>query len=300
MIKKILIIGGNGFLGHNLALALVNLNYDLTLLCKKRKTTVKIKNAKYLFCDISKEKELKSKLKTSYDCIINFSGNINHKNKKETYDIHFFALRKLFRILKKSEVKLFIQAGSSLEYGKNSSPQKEKIKCKPLSDYARAKYSTSKILMKQNNFKYIILRLYQVFGPFQKEDRLIPITITSCLKDKKFKCTDGKQKRDFLYVNDFVNLIVKILRRKKHISGIFNVGSGRPVRVRFIIEKIHKIIKSGEPIFGGLKMRKEEILSLYPNTNKVKKTFNWKPKVDILDGINKTVKFYKKKYNLGV
>ena len=47
-------------------------------------------------------------------------------------------------------------------------------------------------------------------------------------------------------------------------------------------------------------MRKEEILSLYPNTNKVKKTFNWKPKVDILDGINKTVKFYKKKYNLGV
>ncbi len=300
MIKKILIIGGNGFLGHNLALVLAKLNYNLTLLCKKRKKTIKIKNAKYLFCNINKEKDLKSKLRNSYDCIINLSGNINHNNKRETYDIHFFALRKLFKILDKGKIKLFIQAGSSLEYGKNKSPQKEKLKCKPLSHYAKAKYLTSKILMKQNDFKFIILRLYQVFGPYQKEDRLIPITITSCLKSKKFKCTNGKQKRDFLYVNDFVDLIVKILKRKKHISGIFNVGSGRPVQVKLIIEKIHKIIKRGEPVFGELKMRKEEILSLYPDTNKVRRSFNWKPKVSILAGINKTIKFYKKKYNLGV
>ena len=61
---------------------------------------------------------------------------------------------------------------------------------------------------------FLVLRLYQVYGPLQKKDRIIPITIDSCLKNNSFACSNGLQKRDFLYVGDFVKLITKILKKK--------------------------------------------------------------------------------------
>ena len=79
---------------------------------------------------------------------------------------------------------LLIQAGSSLEYGRNKSPQNEKQFCKPLSAYGKAKLLSSKLIKKNLN-DYIILRPYQIYGPHQK-NRLIPITIDSCIKNTNF------------------------------------------------------------------------------------------------------------------
>ena len=94
-----------------------------------------------------------------------------------------------------------------------------------------------------HSFPYVILRLYQVYGPNQSINRLIPIVISSCIKNKKFKCSSGIQKRDFLYIDDFVNLINKLILTKKEIKGIFNVGSGNPKSVRDTIEIIQKKLK---------------------------------------------------------
>ena len=179
-----------------------------------------------------------------------------------------------------------------MEYGSSNSPQKEKIKCSPISHYCKAKYCVSQFIQKKLRNKSIILRLYQVFGPNQKNDRLIPYVIQSCKKNKKFNCTDGNQLRDFLYVDDFSDLIIKILNRKKIYKGVYNVGYGKPLKVKSIINQIAKKIKKGKPIFGSIKMRKDEIRGLYPNIQKVKKKFNWFPKTSIEQGIIKTIKSY--------
>tara|TARA_X000000950_G_C13811974_1_gene618057 strand:+ start:431 stop:1348 length:918 start_codon:yes stop_codon:yes gene_type:complete len=296
LIKKILIIGGNGFLGFNTAKALSKLNFKLVLLCKKRKKSLEIKGIKYIYCDITNYQKLKKKInikKDKIDCVINFSGNINHSNKKENYKVHFIAFKHLLNIFKKKDLKLFIQAGSSAEYGNCASPQKEKAKCKPNSSYGLAKYSASKLLINKNYFKFVILRLYQVFGPYQKIDRLVPFTINSCLKGKPFNCTEGNQKRDFLFVEDLTNLIIKIVKKKNFNSGIFNVGQGKPVSVRYVVKNIKKNIQKGKPIFGGIEMRKDENKLLYPNIYNAKKTFNWSPNTSFKKGIKKTIKFYK-------
>ena len=98
-----------------------------------------------------------------------------------------------------------------------SSPQKESSKCKPRGNYGLAKYKASKYLVNFRNlkFRYLILRLYQVYGPHQDTSRLIPHAITSCINKKNFNCTSGKQLRDFLFVDDILNLFVKILKSKK-------------------------------------------------------------------------------------
>tara|TARA_E500000178_G_C16948945_1_gene720235 strand:+ start:485 stop:1378 length:894 start_codon:yes stop_codon:yes gene_type:complete len=297
LIKRILIVGGNGFLGHNLAKKLSKLGYNLFLLCRKKNSKIKIiKDAKYIYCDISNKKRLFSKLNFEFSCVVNLSGNIDHQNKDQTIKTHYFGLKNLVNGLKKSQTKLFIQAGSSLEYGNLSSPQKEKKKCKPISSYGKAKYLATKFLLnKKRPFKIIILRPYQIYGPEQKKNRLTPMVIDSCLRNKNFKCSEGYQKRDFLYVDDFTDLIIKIIKKKKVISGIYNVGSGTPISVRTLINCIKKISKGGNPLFGSLKMRSDEISTLFPDIKKIKSSFKWAPKVRILAGLKKTIKFYEKK-----
>ena len=293
MTNKILIIGGHGFLGYNLAKKLRNLKYDVYCLCKKKNKKKFLKKIKYIYCNINNLKILSQKLKKDFDIVINFSGNIDHSNKSETYKTHFVGLKNIIKVLRKKNIKLFIQSGSSLEYGKFKSPHIEKKNCKPLSYYGKVKYLASRYLLKEKlNFKVVILRLYQIYGPHQKKDRLIPFVIDSSLKNKSFDCSDGKQKRDFLFVDDLNDLILKILKKKTIRSEIYNVGAGKPISVLMMINKISKIIGKGKPIFGGIKMRRDEISELFPNTRKVKKDFNWFPKTSISIGIKKTIKFY--------
>ena len=123
---------------------------------------------------------------------------------------------------------------------------------------------------------------------------MIPIVINSCLKNKSFACTSGQQIRDFLYVEDLSNLIIKSIKRKAR-NKIYNVGSGKKIKVKDIIKNINTLIELGKPIYGKIKMRPEEALDNYPNISKVKKYFNWQPKVKLKVGLKRTIKFYEKK-----
>jgi|TARA_Y100000294_G_C8553985_1_gene336483 nucleoside-diphosphate-sugar epimerase len=294
--KKILIVGSSGFLGTNFINALDKID-GLTihaLVHKKKYLNKKNDKVKYIFGDICNYSNLKKKIKTSYDFIFNFSGNINHKKNRETHKVHFLGVKNLIKIIKKTNSKLLVQNGSSLEYGNKVSPHNENLVCKPLSYYGRAKYLASSEIKKKLK-DYIILRPYQIYGPHQKLDRLIPIIINSCIKNYSFPCSEGLQLRDFLYVDDFNNLLVKIIKKKKIKSGIYNVGSGKPLQVKKIINLILKLILKGKPLFGKLKMRKEEMKIYFPSIAKVKKNFHWTPKTNILLGLRKTINFYEKK-----
>ncbi len=294
MKKTILITGGTGFLGYNLIKSLNLKHYDVTSLSYRRKSNKDyIKGVKYIFCNIGNFKELKKKIKKKYNFVVNFSGNIDHRKKSETFKVHYSGLKNLIKVIDKKHLKLFIQIGSSLEYGKLKSPQKERIICKPISYYGKAKYLSSKYVLKKLN-KFLILRLYQVYGPHQKKDRLIPYVIDCCLKNKKFPCTDGSQIRDFLFVDDLVNLLSKILNKRKIRSAVYNVGSGNPLSVKKLINLIVKKVKKGKPNFGKIKMRKDETADLFPKIEKIKKDFNWRPKVNIFKGIYKTINYYDK------
>ena len=67
-------------------------------------------------------------------------------------------------------------------------------------------------MSKQNNFPVTIVRLYLVYGPNQDANRIVPIVIENALKDKIFDCSSGKQLRDFIYIDDVINAIIKILK----------------------------------------------------------------------------------------
>ncbi len=162
--------------------------------------------------------------------------------------------------------------------------------------YSKSKLKSTKYgiyLYKKKNFPITILRLFLSYGPGQKPDRLIPYVVNSCLKDIKFDCSDGNQIRDYIYIDDVVNLIIQILKNKKVNGEILNVGSGKPVKIKFVINEIVRQIKKGYPNFGSIKLRKDEPNKLYANIKKTKNFLKWSPKIKLSRGLRKTIQFYR-------
>ena len=296
--NKILITGGTGFIGYHLAKKCLDLNWSVdSISTKSPPLKRKLKKVNYLKIDISKKRKLIKNLKNDYDFVVNLAGYVDHSKKNKTMKSHFNGCKNLANFFLNKNLKKFVQIGSSIEYGKSKSPQKENKKNlrETYSTYGNAKLFSTKFLLelkKKYNFPITILRLYLVYGPKQDVNRLIPFTIINALKKVKFNCSAGRQFRDFIYIDDLVSAIVKTLKSKKTNGEIINIGSGNPTNVKKLILKICKLAKSGKPQFGKVLLRKDEILKLYPSLNKVKKILNWQAKVNLEKGLKKTIKYY--------
>lgn len=300
MNKKILIVGGTGFLGYHFAKKCISKGWSVTSIStnqpKKKRYLAKVK---YLILDITKKKLLLSKIKTNYDFVVNFGGYVNHNEKLKTYKSHYVGCKNLANIFKKKKIKSFIQIGSSVEYGNTKSPQNENstTDVKNLkSAYGRAKLMATNYLLKINkkyNFPCTILRLYLVYGPFQDNNRLIPYTLNQCLNNNVFSCSSGKQYRDFLFVEDLVKAIFKCLNKKNSIGQIINIGAGKPLKVKNVILFIKNKINLGKPIFGKIELREDEISRLYPSISKARKILKWEPCTSFQKGMEIVIKYNK-------
>lgn len=305
MKKKILIIGGSGFIGYHLAKKCLQLGWKVTSIStRKPKNIRKLKQIKYLLCDISKKTLLKKKLKKNYDFVVNLGGHVDHNNKKKTFNSHYLGLRNLADFFLSKKIKAFVQIGSGGEYGKIRSPHYENKKVSQFSNsnYYRAKILSSKYLKDlylKKNFPVTILRLYQVYGPKQDKNRFLPIIIENCILNKSFPCSSGLQFRDFLYIDDVVNAIIKTILINKARGEIINIGLGKALNIKRIITFIRNYIKQGEPLYGHIKLRPDENLITFPDIKKAKKILNWNPNISFRLGLKKTIKYYlnQSKYN---
>ncbi len=297
--KKILITGGTGFIGFHLAKKCLKKGWIVTSLStthpQKRK---RLKNVSYLICDISKKKELKKIKNYEYDYVVNLAGYVDHSNQEKVFKVHYEGCKNLADFFLSKKIKKFIQIGSSIEYGKKSSPHHEKMKSKnTYSYYGNAKLLSTNYLLtlyKDKKFPACILRPYLLYGPNQDFNRIISSTIQNCLSDKIFKCSEGIQYRDFLFIGDFISAIIKAINLQTTSGHIFNVGSGKQINIKSAIKKIHKIIGKGMPKFGEIPMRKDEIVRLYPSIKKIKQFTKWKPTISFDRGLALTIKHYKK------
>ena len=296
MKEKILILGGTGFIGYHLAKEALRRGFKVYSLSKN--TPVKkryLKKVKYIIADISNKNLINKKIKDDFQYIVNLAGYVDHSDKIRTYKSHYLGCKNISNIFLEKKIKRFIQVGSSMEYGLAESPQKENFKCKPKSVYGRAKFLSTNYLLNlyhKKKFPVTIVRLYQVYGPYQDLNRLIPIVINSCKDNKDFPCSHGRQSRDFLYINDLIEAFFLILKKPKTDGEIFNIGFGKPLKIRKIIERILRYYKSGKPQFNKIRFRKEEQMKIYPDIRKARRILNWKPKINFIKGLTKTIQYY--------
>lgn len=305
--KSLLVVGGTGFIGSALLIKANKLGMKTTSLSlKKPVNTNIIENTNYLIADTSNFESLQkifSNLKFNY--VVNLAGYINHdlvsNGGFSIIETQLNLLNNLVSIFNVRELIRFIQIGSSDEYGLNKSPQIETSREDPISPYSLAKVINAhylQMLNKTENFPAVILRLFLVYGPRQKINRLIPYVIKSCIQNKNFTLSEGNQIKDFTYVDDVVDFILVSLIRENLDGNIINVGSGEPISVKNIVKMINSKIKLGTPTFSKNYNKYIENNQLTPDLSKSKSLLNLNTKISLDIGLERTIDWYKSNLSL--
>lgn len=303
MKKKILIIGGSGFIGSKLIDFYLKKNfYVFSISLSKKKINKKSSNLKNFYFDISNKKKCNNFFKKySFHYIINVAGYVDHRSfyikNNNIIESHLLGTLNTVFSVNKSVLIKYLYIGSSDEYGSNKSPQKEIFREMPNSTYSFAKTSSAHFLQmisRTENFPSSIVRIFLTYGPGQKENRFIPQIIKGCLKNSKFNTSSGIQLRDFCYIDDVVRAINMVLLSKKSIGKIYNIGSSKPIQIKKVVKIIRSIIGKGIPVYGSFSLRKNENIKLFPNIRSITKEIGWKPRFTIQEGLVKTINYLKK------
>jgi len=302
--ERILIVGGNGFIGSHIVSHALSLGLDVTNISLKRNNIVNNSNLTNVIADVSDIESLQSSLENfNFKYVINCSGYIEHDlfciDGKRIIDTHYLGVVNLINLLNRDILKSFINIGSSDEYGNSCAPQLEFLRESPISPYSFAKVAAThflQMLHRTEKFPSTTIRLYLVYGPGQSNERFLPQIITGCLEKRSFPTTYGEQLRDFCFVDDIVEAIFFAMKKKKANGEVINVASGSPVTIRSVVELVRKLIGYGKPQFGEIKYREGENMKLYADVNKAKELLNWAPKIQLEEGLGKTIDWVKYYY----
>ena len=300
--KTILIVGGTGFIGHHLAIRALRLNYKVYCI-SKYKNKKKIKKIIYIQQNLNNKKKLfKAINHIRFNYVIYASGYIQHELfNKQGFDYineNIINFNNLISSLNLKSIRKFINFASSDEYGLAKAPQKEKITQLPLTPYSLIKRYNSALLKTLNlefDLNYINIYTFLIYGPGQKTDRLIPLMIANFLNNKSFFLKSPKFIRDFLFIDDYTDLITILMESKKIINIDINVGSGKKIYLSEIAKKIYSKIKKGKLKISTKNISsKHQVEKLFPNLQLMNKyLYKWKPKYNLEDGLNLTIDYYK-------
>lgn len=235
----------------------------------------------------------------SPDRIFHLASFGNHYFQKDLNQIFDVNINKTIQLLDASRnlnLTSFILIGSSSEYGKKNNPMIETDLLEPDTFYGASKAAATLIAQvwaKNFNKPIIIIRPFSIFGPGEEDHRFIPTIIRSCILGEPMRL-DPSSVHDWLYVSDLVEGILMLADRAGNLKGrVINLGSGIQTTNKEIVETIEKICGKK----ANIKKRGES--RSYDKTKWVAditlaRTLGWKPKVNLTQGLTKTVKYYEK------
>ena len=286
---KILITGGNGYLGRNLARFLVNSGHKVCLPVRIHSDISKLE-------DLSKHLSIKrfNSRKELEQIIINFkpeslihlacSYGRGGESDIDIIEANLVFGLSLLEILKKLEYSInFINTDTCLQPNLNS--------------YTLSKsqfVSWGKFLASIENSKltFINIRLQQFFGPGDDKSKLPGHVLHACnSNNKSLSLTEGTQLRDFIYIEDVLNAFSVILKNigtfKEFVE--IQLGTGKSITVREFVQTIHTLTKSStELLFGAIPSRKNEPDECLADPFLLI-SLGWKPEFSLVKGLKKTI-----------
>jgi UDP-glucose 4-epimerase len=279
---KILVTGGAGFIGSHLIDRVIKQKNEVILLDnlrsgKKENIKQHFNNKKFYFVigDIT-DKKIYGKLSNSIDVVFHLAGLTNVAesviNPELYFNVNVLGSLNVLEFCRKNDIKKIIFTSSAAVYGNSKRAYKENDICKPISPYGKYKLLVEELIKSYNEFyglNYAIFRLFNVFGP-RATSGVIKI-LMDCVKNNRpfYLYGNGKQKRDFIFVEDVVNILSQ---HTKVRNTVLNLGTGKAISINQLVNLFNKLSKNKVKVIKKEK-RKGDIQLSCADTKNFKKIF---------------------------
>jgi len=308
MNRRILISGVTGFIGANLAHRLLALGADLYAIKRRQSNLWRIENIlqklRLFDVDLNDENRARDVLeKISPEVVVHcavLGGSPHQRDVNEIFGCNLFGTMNLLNAFLKTKGKLFINTGSSSEYGIKKSPMKESDLLEPVGDYGISKAAATLYCQKTSKMtdkSIVTLRLFSPYGYFEDAGRLFPSIIKAIIRGEAPSLAKPDSVRDFCFIEDVMDAYIRTINfpEPKKISGqIFNIAYGRQYSVREAFEIVCKITqKDLQARWGEAASRGMEPAIWQADIGKARKILGWKPKTTLAEGVKLYVEWFK-------
>lgn len=331
--KTILVTGSSGFIGSNLCIRLLN-DYDYRVigidnhndyydvnLKEYRLDKIRKLNKDFIFIkgDIS-DKSFIDKVFSDYkiDIVINLAAQAGVRYSIDHPDVYIesniIGFYNILEVLRSHPVEHLIYASSSSVYGGNTKiPFSEDDKVdNPVSLYAATK-KTNELLAYTYSHLYGIkatgLRFFTVYGPAGRPDMAYFSFTNKLINNEKIKIFNyGKCQRDFTYVTDIIEGIVRIINKGPiNDYNLYNIGNNHPENLMdFVYTLANSLIKYGildnnfniDEHMELVPMQPGDVVTTYADTSLLEKDYGYKPSTSLKDGLDSFAKWYKEYYKI--
>jgi UDP-glucose 4-epimerase len=315
--SNVLITGGLGFIGSNLAIKLVGLGANVlivdNMLPRQGGNIFNIEPVKdKVRINISdiRNRDSMNYLVRGIDYVFHLAGQVNHvdsvKNPLNDLSINVEGTMVIMEALRNNNPSArVIFTGTRGEYGSSLKlPVAENHAINPIGIYAITNFAAERIILTYNNIhhiKSVCLRITNTYGPRHQmahdEYGVFNWFIRKALDNETIPVFGkGTILRDYIYVDDLTECLVSVALNDSCYGDVYNVGTGIPVSFTELAEKIVNIIGSGSIEHTGFTEERKALEpgDYYADISKIIKTTGWRPRVSLDEGIKTTAEYYKK------
>jgi UDP-glucose 4-epimerase len=300
--KKILITGSSGTIGTRLGEKLLNLGYEIIGVDWKKNKWHKNLEKRTTHLDLRNKNLILKKLPKKVDLIIHLAANARVYELVKNPDLARDNMITTYNILEYArinKIKNIIFASSREVYGntKKAKHKEEDVKIENCeSPYSASKISGEALIHSYHKcfgINYVIIRFSNVYGMYDESDRVIPLFIRKAIKNENLVVFGKDKILDFTYIDDAVESVIKAIQRFNKVkNNIFNIATGKGTKILFVAQLIKKFLDSKSRIIIK-QNRPGEVVKYIADISKAKKLLNYEPRADIIEGVKKTIEWYK-------
>jgi nucleoside-diphosphate-sugar epimerase len=295
--KRYLITGASGFIGSCLLRRLTAQNENVHILLRRNSDLWRIKDilcrTNIHFDDLSEPERLTklvNKIKPTVIYHLATYGAYSIQNHADLcIKTNISGTWNLLKATANIDYELFVNTGSSSEYGFKKTAMNEKDCLRPASYYAVTKSSQTMLcsyFANENKKPIVTLRPFSVYGPFEDANRFIPTLLRSLYHCKKIDLVDPHISRDWIYIDDMVNAYILIDKLKKYGGEIFNIGTATQRTIKEVVNLAVKVTgKSADFRWEKMKNRRWDTNYWLADITKAKKLLNWSPQFTLRQGL---------------
>lgn len=300
--QTILVTGGAGFIGSHLVRKLVASRHAVSVLVRPGTDLSRIKDVlpsvRRFVGDLTDRKAMEAIVNKAdpigvFHCAVSNMQRGIAAPDEEVIRNNMLGTVNLVAALQQTDYHFFVNTGSFLEYSMGSRIQKESDRCEPMELYSVTKLAATlygQMVARRDKKPIITFRLFSPYGPAMQKGRLLEAVISRALCNQNIPMTEPHIARDFIFVEDIVDLYLEAMERAGEMRGeVFNAGTGDPTTLQELARLVVRMTDSTSEVkWNALPRVSYDSDTWRADMEKTFSRFTWRPKHSLETGLQKT------------